>query len=375
MEPTRAAVLTGEGPGAVASVRLWGPDASAIADACFRPHRGKPLTATPGRPRVGRVGAGTGDEVVAIVGADGQVEIQCHGGPAAVALVLEALAGAGAVVSPASRWVRYEAPSPIRAEAALDLPRAPTLRTAAHLLDQADGALDRELRLVLDALEAEQGAALGRIDNMIARSEIGLRLVEGWRVVLAGRPNVGKSRLMNALVGFDRAIVDPTPGTTRDVVTSSTAFDGWPVELADTAGLRSSEDPVEAEGVARARASQSMADLVLLVLDRSEPLTLEDERLVAELPSALVVANKADLPGVWEGPGLVVSAERGDGIDGLVGEIGRRLVPEPPPEGCGMPFRPRHLRRLRLIRAAVAAGDLARAARSLDRWLGRESAQ
>ena len=172
------------------------------------------------------------------------------------------------------------------------------------------------------------------------------------------------------MLGYDRAIVDPTPGTTRDVVTSGTAFDGWPVELADTAGIRPSDDPVESEGVARARSRQRSADLVLLVLDRSEPLTDVDHRLMAEHPGALVVANKSDLTCVWEFDGLIVSAERGDGIERLAAEIGRRLVPDPPPSGSAIPFRPGQVRRLRLIRDAIARGDASRAVRSLDHWLG-----
>jgi tRNA modification GTPase len=419
MQPTRVAVLTGMGVGAVAVVQIWGPDAIKVADACFRPVRRDVLGSTPGRPRLGRVGAGMGDEVVAIAGPGDGVEIQCHGGPAAVALVVDALVVAGAERASASAWIRHQAGSRLRAEAMLDLPHASTFRAASHLLDQANCALDNELRLIHASMD------IARLDQLIARGRIGTRLLEGWRVVLAGRPNVGKSRLLNALVGFDRAIVDPSAGTTRDVVTSTTAFDGWPVELGDTAGLRAPEDAIEAQGVERARASQRAADLILLVLDRSEPLTDQDRRLIAEYPTALIVANKVDLPSAWDdravpfspltispsplvgegrvggqalaeaknplpysppqggrekelnspawdGIGLAVSAERGDGIDRLSIEIGRRLVPDPPPEGCGMPFRPRHLRRLALIRRAILAGDRDRAARSLGRWLERD---
>ena len=369
MRPPRVAVLTGEGPGAVAVVRLWGMGAVAVAGAAFRPHRGQGLAETPpGRPRVGRVGAGLGDEVVALVlpGDPPEVEVQGHGGPAAIALVVEALVAAGAERARASAWVRHAAGSRLRAEARLDLPHATTLRTASHLLDQANGAIDRELALIRDD---PPESALTRLDILIARSEVGLHLAQGWRVVLAGRPNVGKSRLLNALLGYDRAIVDPSPGTTRDVVSAATAFDGWPVELADTAGLRDPGDPIEAEGVARARDRHRSADLVLLVLDRSELLTGADRRLMAEHPGALVVANKADLPGVWDFDGLVVSAERGDGIDRLAAEIVRRLVPDPPPAGSAIPFRPRHARRLGLIRRAIARGDRARAGRSIDRWV------
>ena len=372
MRRPRAAILTGDGPGAVAVVRVWGDGALAVADTAFRPHRSGRLAESPaGRPRLGRVGAGLGDEVVAVVlpGGPAEVEIQGHGGPAAIATVMEALIEAGAERARASAWVRHSAGSRLRAEARLDLPRATTLRSALHLLDQADGALDRELAEVARDVETSPEAALGRLDALIVRSEVGVRLVPGWRVVLAGRPNVGKSRMLNALLGFDRAIVDPSPGTTRDVVSSETAIDGWPVTLADTAGLRASDDPIEREGVARARAEQRSADLVLLVLDRSEPLTDEDHRLMAEHPRALAVANKADLPGVWEFDGLNVSAERGDGIDGLIAAIGHRLVPDPPAEGAAIPFRPRHRRRLELIRRAVVRSMGARARLSLHRWI------
>ncbi len=372
MRPPRVAVLTGEGPGAVGVVRVWGEGALAVADAAFRPHRGGGLAATPaGRPRVGRVGSGVGDEVVAIVlsGSPPEVEIQGHGGPAAITMVLDALVAAGAEPARPSAWVRHASGSRLRAEAILDLPRAATLRAAAHMLDQANGALDEELSSICQEMEFKQSTSIKRLDAVIARSHIGLRLLSGWRVALAGRPNVGKSRLLNALLGYGRAIVDPTPGTTRDVVSTATAFGGWPVELGDTAGLRDSDDPIEAEGVARARAHHQAADLVLLVLDRSEPLRPEDHRLMAQHPDALVVANKADLPAAWDSEALVVSAARGDRVERLATTIGHRLVPEPPAAGSAIPFRARHVRRLRMIRDAVEHGEVARAVLSLSRWL------
>ncbi len=171
---------------------------------------------------------------------------------------------------------------------------------------------------------------------------MGLRLIDGWRVVLAGRPNVGKSRLLNALAGYGRAIVDPTPGTTRDVVTLQTAFDGWPVELVDTAGLREAADEIEASGVSKARSEHAKADLILLVLDLSMPLTEPDHALIQDFPHALRVANKSDLPAAWE-PSRVaampISAEHGDGLDALMAEIVDRLVPNPPRPGAAVPFR------------------------------------
>ena len=371
-----AGLLTSEGRGAVAVVRVWGPDAVAIADAVFRPARGRGLAGTPaGRLRFGRVGDGLGDEVVAVVlgGASPEVEIQCHGGPAAVGLVVEALVARGARVETSDEWAARAYSSRLKAEAAIDLARAPTVRTAEILLDQADGALDRELSAVESLLRDDPPAALAGLDALIGRAAMGLRLVEGWRVVLAGRPNVGKSRLLNALVGFDRAIVDPTPGTTRDVVTARAAVAGWPIELADTAGLRPAEDAIEAAGLARARNQQAGADLVVLVLERSAPLGPDDLGLVEAWPGALVVANKSDLTGAWDAGArglLAVSAERGDGIEALVEAIAGRLVLVPPPAGSGVPFRSRQVRRLGGARRLLAGGRVEGATRALG-WLMR----
>jgi tRNA modification GTPase len=361
-------VLTPEGRGAIAVVRVWGPRAVAAADAVFRPASGRRLAESPpGRPRFGRVGAGTGDEVVAVViAADPpEVEIHGHGGSSAVALVIDALGAAGVERRQPSAWVRHAARSTIEAEAQVDLARAPTLRADEILLDQLHGALARELLEIAGLAGSDASMALARLERLIARGSVGLRLARGWTIVLAGRPNVGKSRLLNALAGYERAIVSPTPGTTRDVVSLRTALDGWPVELSDTAGLRASVDPVEAEGVALARAHQAGADLTLLVLDRSEPLTELDRSLLRERSRALVVANKADLPAAWtptDPAAVTVSAERGDGLEGLAAAIVQRLVPDPPEPGAAVPFRPRHLRALHAACESFHARDATTAA-------------
>lgn len=374
--PARVCVLTPDARGAVAVVRVWGPRALKVADAVFRPARGVGLAETePDRPRFGRAGAGSGDEVVAVVigraGAEPEVEIHCHGGPAPVALVIEALVAAGAERRQPIAWVRHDARSLIAAEALVELARAPTLRTAEILLEQSQGSLERELAEIALRVESDPAAAIEAVERLRARARVGLRLITGWSVALAGRPNVGKSRLLNALAGYDRAIVDPAPGTTRDVVTVRTALDGWPVEIADTAGLRDAVDAIESAGIALARARHAEADLTLLILDRSEPLTDLDHVLSATVRAAggLIVASKGDLPAAWEPDRdaiLTVSAVRGDGLDRLASAVARRLVPNPPSPGAGVPFRPAHVRRLEVALRALSAGDGAAAVAALS---------
>ena len=282
--PPSVCVLTPRGRGAIGVVRVWGEGALAAASGVFRPARGEGLGATPPRrPRLGRIGAGIGDEVVAVVldGEPPEVEVQCHGGPAAVELVVEALATAGAVLVEPGAFARHTSASPIRAAAMEDLAKASTLRAAEVLLEQAHGALDAELDRLARGDRDGSSPGARRVGSADRRGGVGVRLISGWRVVIAGRPNVGKSRLLNALAGYQRAIVDATPGTTRDVVTAASAFEGWPVELVDTAGVRGTDDQIERSGIARAHREHRRADLLLKVFDRSQPLETEDHRLLA----------------------------------------------------------------------------------------------
>jgi len=371
-------VLTAEGRGAIAVVRVWGPKAIEVADAVFRPNGGVRLTQTaPGRLRLGRIGEGLGDEVVAVLvdAEPPEVEIQCHGGAAAVSLVQGALEAAGA-----QRWRgshrggTAHASGDLIADAVCDLARAPTLRTAEILLDQVHGALSGEVARLIRAIDEEPALALAGLEALMGRASAGLRLLSGWTVVIAGRPNVGKSRLLNALAGFPRAIVDRAPGTTRDVVRFSTSLGGWPVELADTAGLRGTDDAVECLGIERSRREHAQADLVLLVVDRSEPLLAIDRELIQTNKGALLVKSKSDLPPAWapgdadlDPPAIeTVSAERGDGISSLIAAIIERLVPDPPPPGGAVPFRRAHLDILTQARACLLANDRAAAAALLN---------
>lgn len=353
---TFACLLTSRATGAVGVVRVWGRGALEVADRVFRPARGKNLSLTPiGIPRLGRAGEGLGDEVVGIVvrgrlGAE--VELQGHGGRAATRLLIESLENAGASIVDWNEWLAWAYPSRVLAEAMEDLARAPTLLAAEILLDQADGALEAEYQ---SALRSESAAdSLAKLNVLLDRGRIGTRLIRGFRVALAGRPNVGKSRLLNAIVGFERAIVSPIPGTTRDAVAARAAVGGLPMELCDTAGLREATDPIELAGIVQAKNRQARADLVLLVFDRSVPFTDLDRELSRAHPSALAVVNKIDLPNSWSDPLerdpdsiVFVSAAEGEGLDRLLEALRKRLMPDPIPLGAGVPFRVRHLRAIR----------------------------
>jgi tRNA modification GTPase len=360
--------LTARGRGAIAVIVVWGPRAIEVTDSVFRPRQGLRLIDTPrGLLRLGHIGHGLGDEVVVVVRDEvpPAVEVQCHGGDAAVSLVIETLQTAGARCSDRAQPAAHFADDPFAEDALADLARSQTVATAEILLDQLHGALCGGLVRLKGWIAERPERALAELDVLIRRSEVGLRLVHGWRVAIAGRPNVGKSSIFNALVGFARAIVDPTPGTTRDVVSFTASFAGWPVELADTAGLRDASDHVENLGIERSRHEQQTADLVMLVLDRSQPLDPIDHELIATSPAPIVVGNKSDLPPAWhEGDHfagsraiVTVSAARGDGLDHLIEAIVGRLVPEPPPNGAAVPFRADQLDVLRQIKASVLAGD------------------
>ena len=141
----------------------------------------------------------------------------------------------------------------------------------------------------------------------------------------------------------------------------TTAVEGWPVEIADTAGLRRTDDPIELQGLELARERASRADLVLLLLDRSEPLRADDLDALDALPEALRVASKADLPPRWEAGelgALPLSAETSIGLDDLLAAIGRRLVPAPPEPGAGVPFRREHIQAIETIRESLLAGRI-----------------
>lgn len=316
---TVVACLTPPGKGAIAVLAVRGPRAWSIACAAFRP-RGKkelPEAAPAGWFGVGFMGSGGEDEVVLACLAEDRVEVHCHGGPQVVRMLERTLEERGARPVAWPEMVEAEE-GPERAHVLDLLTRAPTLRTANILHEQLHGARRTE-----------------RFERL---RSLGVHLVEPWRVVLAGAPNVGKSSLANALAGYERCVTAPTPGTTRDLVGIRVALDGWPVELTDTAGLRAGEEALEEEGIARARRTLAEADLVVWVLDgAADPVRPEPD-----LAGSLRVINKTDLAPAWdwanEPEALLVSAVTGAGVPDLIAAIVGRLVPEVPEPGEAVPL-------------------------------------
>ena len=363
-KPTQLAVLTSRGRGAVATIGVRGPRAWEFVDRRFTPLSGRPLAHYPvGRVLFGRFrlsGEATEELVVGLVGPD-ELEVHCHGGLAAVEAVAAVLIAEGATRIEWPDWAALEAPDLPAAEALVALAECRTERAAAVVLDQYRGALRSALaKLAERVAQGDSAGASGGLSKIIARAELGARLTRPWRIVIAGRPNAGKSSLMNALVGYARSIVLAEPGTTRDVLTATSAFDGWPVELADTAGLRASRDAIESEGVARARAQIREADLVLLVCDVTEAWTDEERKVLSAARRALVVHHKCDLaipPADGRPAGLAASSLSGAGIDELCRAIATRLVPDPPQPGEAVPVTERQTNLLQQMLDAVRQRD------------------
>jgi tRNA modification GTPase len=228
------------------------------------------------------------------------------------------------------------------------------------------------IRAALERNEVHEASEL--LAELTRHAAVGRHLTSPWRVVVGGAPNVGKSSLVNALAGFQRSVVSATPGTTRDVVTTLLAIDGWPVELADTAGWRTATEDLEQQGIDRARTAVSQADLCLWVLDASaEPVWPPDA-----LPGVRLVVNKIDLPPAWNlkdvGSAVRVSAQTGEGLADLCQALAQWLVPEPPPPGAAVPFTPPLCEWAGEVRRCCALGQAQEALRLLDAWPARTNA-
>jgi tRNA modification GTPase len=367
--------LTPAGRGAIATCGLHG-DVNVLdrEPPLFRAANGQPMAAQPiDRICFGHWVGDAPEEVVLCRIDERTTEIHCHGGAAAEQRILNDLRARGCRVETWQESLRSTMGC-LDAECTESLTRAPTLRTARVLLEQQQGLLRGTIEKLIDA---PADAALAGVADLLHWADFGLHLTRPWRVVLCGRPNVGKSSLINALVGYARSIVFDQPGTTRDVVTVETAIDGWPVEFSDTAGLRAGADELEAEGIERARGQLARADVQIIVLDRARPPHADDCALLDERPDAIVAANKSDLADVWgrdlPAAALAVSALTGAGVAALLEMISRGLVPVAPAAGTAVPVIERQVECLRHADRALQSGDREAAARWLKHCLFGES--
>lgn len=352
---TIVAIATPMGRGAIGVVRLSGPDAPSIGQSLLG--RSRPLTPRHATHATLTAGA-VRDRVVATAFASPRsytgedvVEISAHGSPAVLHAIVEAACDAGArLAAPGEFTLRAYLNGKIdlvQAEAVADLIDAVTPLQARTAFDQLNGTLTIpvnrieetlfDLRAKLEAsvdfpdegyrfiepaeVVAALEGAIASIDRLLASAARGRLVREGLQVALVGKPNVGKSSLFNALVGARRAIVSPTPGTTRDLVTEVVDLGGLRVTLVDTAGVTESADIVESEGVARAIEAVQVADVVLIVCDGTAPFDDETYALASTRPHVLV-SSKADLPAVWRRDDAVrVSSVDASGVDSLVQAI------------------------------------------------------
>ncbi|MDA0658439.1 MAG: 50S ribosome-binding GTPase [Planctomycetota bacterium] len=347
-----------------------GPQAEAALSDFFRPIAGRHPTANPKRPRFGLWAFSNNpsvvEEVVVVNDFGDQFELHHHGGVAIQALLREQLGRLGFRERTWGEWIVAGEPDPIRQAALVSLASVLTRRGAVLLLDQYHGALRCAIQRIRQMLQVGQlESARQEMLALSERSPFGLRTSVPWKVTFTGPPNVGKSSLLNAMLGFRRAIVTDEPGTTRDVVTELTALDGWPVRLADTAGVRSTpESRVEAIGMAQAEQEILQADVVVQVRECGGP---EFAPLSSVRVPILRVTNKSDLLPTENRTDSVndfaVSARTGDGIAALAVRIGKLLGTHPPQPGAAVPFL---LEQVQSLHSAVSATEQRDAAIALQ---------
>ena len=420
---TIVAIATPPGRGGLGVIRISGPDASRIANsligrskplkprhATFGRFGGSPPFSPSSRDEMGRSNAS--DHVVltyfvapsSYTGED-VVEVSAHGSPVVLGSILRAAIDAGArLAEPGEFTLRAflnQKLDLVQAEAVADLIDAVTPLQARAAFDQLEGtltttitAIEQDLFDIVARLEAsldfpDEGyhfvapkeasesiaAVIARVDALLAQAQRGRMVREGAAVAIVGTPNVGKSSLFNALLNANRAIVTAIPGTTRDLLTEQADIGGLSLSLIDTAGVRDTADVVEKEGVARAKAAVDVADLTIVLLDRSRPLSMDDRELLGITASKprVVAWNKIDLPPSQPLEPLdpieavAISATTGAGIDRLIAAIGNAL-------GTGEALRDRP--QVTNVRHAVllerAKESLTRAATALESKISEE---
>ncbi len=353
-------LLTPAGRGAIAVLSVSGAGSKAAVQKFFVSRTGfQSDQLEPERPYFGRWQCGddfeTSEELIIWIRTDFELEIQCHGGAWAWRRIVKDLEQVGVKWVPWETYLKSTYPNLIEREALIQLPFARTAKCAAILWDQREGALVNRIRAIRESVQSSQfQQSRKQIDELLKFANLGLRLIQDWKVVLVGAPNVGKSSLINAMLGFERAIVFDLPGTTRDVISDHTAIDGWPVSITDTVGLRVAESSIERSGIERTQFSAESADLLVFVFDDSGSGDFDSEFWVSKLNVPLLfVQNKIDLLPKHSVVSIRdnvhhTSALTGQGIAELMDQMVKRLVPEVPGAGSGVPFTERQINLLNL---------------------------
>lgn len=363
LDDTIAAIATPLGEGGLAVIRLSGPAAIPIADQAFEPvgkSSLKPSQAATHTIQYGRVmrqGKVVDEVLVAVMRAprtftrEDVIEITCHGGLLPAKLVLDALLECGARLALPGEFTKRAFLNGridlAQAEAVVDVIHSRTQLALAAANEQLAGKLSQrinqlrdDLLKILAHLEAhidfpdedispdtkeKMGSRLERglafMDELLRTADEGQILRRGIRAAIIGRPNAGKSSLLNQLLGHDRAIVSTIAGTTRDTIEETANIRGLPIIFVDTAGLRESENEIEAEGIRRSRQALANAELIMHVLDASEPITPADQNYLVEFAARkrVLVCNKIDLPRRLDLPtgAVAVSCRTGEGLESL----------------------------------------------------------
>lgn len=368
LDETIAAISTPIGEGGIGIVRLSGKDAIRIVADIFKPYRGRKPDVLPTHTiNYGHIidpesGAVIDEVLLTIMKApytytrEDIVEINCHGGIIPLRRVLELILKHGARLAEPGEFTKRAFLNGridlTQAEAVIDLINAKTERALRVAMEQLQGGLSRRIESLRDRLidliahieayidfpddeieelsikrmSSEASEILKEIERLINSADEGKILREGVSTAIVGRPNVGKSSLLNALLSEERVIVTEVPGTTRDTIEEFINVKGIPLRIIDTAGIRETDDLIEKEGVKRSLSAAEKADIILLILDAGEPLKTEDELLLTRLKDRepILVLNKSDLPErIDKGmlpPGLSsvsISAKTGAGIERL----------------------------------------------------------
>ena len=383
MSQVIAAVSTSLSVSAIGIIRLTGDDCAAVAGKVFTLYNSQPLAGAPDRKlmlgtlqdKAGRVI----DQCMAVYSrgphsytGEDTVEFHCHGSPAVLTAGLEALYAAGARPAKRGEFTKRAFLNGkldlTQAEAVIDLIEAETADAAANAAGQVGGVLQKKLQPVYNDLtdlcshfhavldypdEDIEDFGLSNYESMLKADAKTLHallqtygqgkiLRQGVSAAIVGKPNVGKSSLLNALAGYERVIVTEIAGTTRDTVEETVMIGSTRVRLIDTAGIRDTDDQIEAMGVERSKQAVEKADLVIFVCDGSQPLTKEDRAIIAlcaDHENAVALINKADLGSVVAPSDLPfmnileVCANTGDGLDKLADVVDYLFAGETPCDG------------------------------------------